>query len=120
MKRVVQIILYAIIIAFLVGFTVFLKSNPSPQLPPQINDTVVEALIPISELAIHNSSESCWVLFRGKVYDITSFLPEHPGSAQAILPYCGTINFENAFMKKHGESKIAQLLEEGELRGELE
>lgn len=42
------------------------------------------------ELAKHNSSNSCWLLISGKIYDVTSFLPDHPGEAKTILPDCGT------------------------------
>ena len=47
------------------------------------------ALTPV-ELAKHNSSASCWLLISGKIYDVTTFLPNHPGEAKTILPACGT------------------------------
>lgn len=33
--------------------------------------------------------QSCYVAFRGKVYDISSFLPDHPGGDDVILEYAG-------------------------------
>ncbi|ODV91799.1 hypothetical protein CANCADRAFT_75807 [Tortispora caseinolytica NRRL Y-17796] len=41
------------------------------------------------ELKKHNSKESCWVKIHGKVYDVTEFLPEHPGGQNIILKYSG-------------------------------
>jgi L-lactate dehydrogenase (cytochrome) len=41
------------------------------------------------EVAKHNSRESCWVIIKGKVYDVTDFLDEHPGGASIILQYGG-------------------------------
>jgi len=41
------------------------------------------------ELAKHNSSSSCWLLISGKMYDVTTFLNQHPGNAGTMLPYCG-------------------------------
>lgn len=41
------------------------------------------------ELAKHNSSKSCWLLISGKIYDVTTFLNQHPGNASTILPSCG-------------------------------
>ncbi|KAK3709853.1 hypothetical protein LTR37_010683 [Vermiconidia calcicola] len=41
------------------------------------------------EVAKHNSKESCWVIVHGKAYDVTEFLPEHPGGQQIILKYAG-------------------------------
>ncbi|PSS12257.1 hypothetical protein M430DRAFT_68523 [Amorphotheca resinae ATCC 22711] len=37
----------------------------------------------------HNSRESCWVIVHGKAYDVTEFLPEHPGGPKIILKYAG-------------------------------
>ena len=65
-------------------------------------------------LATHNKQSDCWVAYKDVVYDITSWLPRHPGSAAAIAPYCGTSDeFTAAFSKKHGTSKEAKLVNEG-------
>ncbi|KAI0852530.1 FMN-dependent dehydrogenase-domain-containing protein [Daldinia vernicosa] len=42
-----------------------------------------------AEVAKHNSKESCWVIIHGKAYDVTEFLPEHPGGMGIILKYAG-------------------------------
>jgi hypothetical protein len=41
------------------------------------------------EVAKHNNRESCWVIIHGRAYDITEFLPEHPGGPKIILKYAG-------------------------------
>lgn len=41
------------------------------------------------EVAKHNSEESCYVIVHGQVYDVTEFLPEHPGGKKIILKYAG-------------------------------
>ncbi|PBP28447.1 FMN-dependent dehydrogenase [Diplocarpon rosae] len=41
------------------------------------------------DIAKHNSRESCWVIVHGKAYDVTDFLPEHPGGSKIILKYAG-------------------------------
>ncbi|KAI9818685.1 MAG: hypothetical protein M1832_004160 [Thelocarpon impressellum] len=41
------------------------------------------------EISKHNSRESCWVIVHGKAYDVTEFLPEHPGGPKIILKYAG-------------------------------
>ncbi|TRX97610.1 hypothetical protein FHL15_001365 [Xylaria flabelliformis] len=41
------------------------------------------------EVAKHDSKESCWVVIHGKVYDVTEFMPEHPGGMKIILKYAG-------------------------------
>lgn len=42
-----------------------------------------------AQIAKHNSRESCWVIIHGKAYDVTEFLPEHPGGPKIILKYAG-------------------------------
>jgi cytochrome b involved in lipid metabolism len=76
--------------------------------------------ISASELGKHDSKSDCWVAYDGKVYDITSFLPVHPGSSAAIEPYCGTEDeFTNAFEGQHGTSQVKNLIKRGTLKGDL-
>jgi L-lactate dehydrogenase (cytochrome) len=42
-----------------------------------------------AEVAKHNSRESCWVIIHGRAYNVTEFLPEHPGGPTIILKYAG-------------------------------
>ncbi|KAK2074320.1 hypothetical protein P8C59_008537 [Phyllachora maydis] len=42
-----------------------------------------------NEVAKHNTPEDCWVIVHGKAYDVTAFLPEHPGGPKIILKYAG-------------------------------
>lgn len=50
------------------------------------------------ELALHNSLESgVWVAISGKVYDISTFLSEHPGGEDILLEAAGTDVTEDFF-----------------------
>ncbi|WP_172147651.1 MULTISPECIES: cytochrome b5 domain-containing protein [Pseudomonas] len=53
--------------------------------------TTADTLRPIGaeELATHNHRDSCWKAIDGKVYDVTSYLPEHPGDEALTLDWCG-------------------------------
>jgi L-lactate dehydrogenase (cytochrome) len=42
-----------------------------------------------AEVAKHASKDSCWVIVHGRAYDVTEFLPEHPGGMKIILKYAG-------------------------------
>ncbi|KAG6007912.1 Cytochrome b2, mitochondrial precursor [Claviceps maximensis] len=42
-----------------------------------------------SDIEKHNDEKSCWVIVHGKAYDVTDFLPEHPGGSKIILKYAG-------------------------------
>ena len=43
--------------------------------------------IPTNELQAHNSSKSCYVTIGNRVFDVTSFLDDHPGGAELILEH---------------------------------
>ncbi|KAL6302198.1 FMN-dependent dehydrogenase-domain-containing protein [Sparassis latifolia] len=43
----------------------------------------------LAEVAKHNARSSCWVIINNKVYDVTEFLPAHPGGSKIILKYAG-------------------------------
>jgi predicted heme/steroid binding protein len=42
----------------------------------------------LDEIAKHNQANDCWMAIEGQVYDVTSFIPQHPGG-RAILEGCG-------------------------------
>jgi len=43
----------------------------------------------IQEISLHNKATDCWTIVNGKVYDITSYVPRHPGGDEILLA-CGT------------------------------
>ncbi|MFH1916378.1 MAG: cytochrome b5-like heme/steroid binding domain-containing protein [Nanoarchaeota archaeon] len=89
---------------------------PGPMMPNQTNNPTIST----TDLQKHNTPSDCWVGYQDKIYDITAYLPKHPGRAAAITPYCGTAKeFENAFVKQHGTSKVAMLMRMGVHMGEF-
>jgi len=70
--------------------TLLNESNRTVDLYPKANTSTNTSLPPVEtpsgisleELAVHNTRYDCWVAYNGKVYDITTFLPVHPGSAK--------------------------------------
>ena len=40
------------------------------------------------EVSRHDREDDCWLVLGGKVYDVTAFIPFHPGGS-AILDGCG-------------------------------
>lgn len=42
----------------------------------------------MDEVVTHDSADSCWLVIQGQVYDVTSFVSNHPGG-EAILEGCG-------------------------------
>jgi len=46
-------------------------------------------VVTAAELAQHSTRADCWTAIHGVVYDVTSFLDEHPGGAKVMLKYAG-------------------------------
>ena len=61
-----------------------------------------------SQVTTHNSRTSCWMIISGNVYDVTSYLPYHPGGINAILAYCGS-DATAAFTDIHSGRAMANL-----------
>lgn len=52
----------------------------------------------LEEIRVHNMSNDTWLIIHDKVYDITSFLEEHPGGEEVLLEQAGadaTESFED-------------------------
>lgn len=45
--------------------------------------------IPPSVLKKHNKRDDAWSAFHGKVYNITSYLPFHPGGERELMRVAG-------------------------------
>jgi cytochrome b involved in lipid metabolism len=54
----------------------------------------------IDEVQQHASADDCWIVLQGKVYDITPYIPFHPGGKYQILRAKGKDATE-LFMKTH-------------------
>lgn len=52
----------------------------------------------MKEVAEHSHYESCWLVFRDKVYDVTEFMHQHPGGVDIIMENAGrdiTVTFDD-------------------------
>ncbi|KAL4574338.1 hypothetical protein LXL04_021167 [Taraxacum kok-saghyz] len=75
-------------------------------------------LFTMQEASEHNSAGDCWVVIDGKVYDVSTYLDEHPGGDDVLLQVTGkdaTDEFEDA-----GHSKTARELMESFCIGEVD
>jgi len=64
----------------------------------------------MANVAQHNNASSCWAAINGNVYDLTSWINQHPGGPERILSICGT-DGTAAFNGQHaGQSQPANIL----------
>ena len=85
------------------------KVSPSPTPSPTPTPTPAPTPAPapkpgtytMAQVAAHNSQTSCYTVVQGSVYDVTSFISQHPGGARAILSLCGR-DGTAAFEGQHG------------------
>lgn len=101
----------AVLAIFLLGGTIIIfRGEPKEQ----GNKPVELKTYPMSEVALHKDAKSCWIVVSSGVYDVTSWIKEHPGGGPAILSLCGTDATEG-FTAQHGgqsrpEEKLASFL----------
>merc|ERR1712217_790817 len=50
---------------------------------------VLTMSVSADEVAKHATDSDCWVIVGDDVYDVTKFLPDHPGGKKAIMLFAG-------------------------------
>ena len=76
------------------------SAEPTPAMPSP-KPTQAPGTFTLAQVALHNSSASCYTTINGMVYDVTAWIGRHPGGAQAILSLCGK-DGSAAFNDQHG------------------
>jgi hypothetical protein len=61
----------------------YLQNNPPTSPPDQSNSTYT-----INEVSKHNTATDCWTIIENNVYNVTSFIDQHPGGDR-ITQACG-------------------------------
>lgn len=61
----------------------------------------------LAQVATHNTASSCWAAISGNVYDLTSWISQHPGGEARILSICGK-DGTSSFMGQHGRDPQAE------------
>lgn len=99
-----------------IGLTLALLNNPIkldakfPELTPE-------------EVSKHNTKDSLWIVINGQVYDLTNFLPNHPGGQKVLLKFAGK-DATKIFVPIHPPDALTKFLPDechlGPLIGEFE
>jgi len=91
-------------------------SEPGPQ---TVAEEQTQQGITVEELVKHNSFKDCWIVYEGKVYDITD-APTHPNMPKTFWSHCGNLtSFEEAAKARHSSSSEDRVSNYGIYIGEL-
>lgn len=83
-------IFWAVIVAILAaGFLARNNPNNSISKTGLPGGGQATSTLTAQEVAKHNQPSDCWLIINNKVYDVTSYLGQHPGGSGTITPYCG-------------------------------
>lgn len=63
----------------------------------------------MSDIATHNTETSCYTAINGNVYDITKYIPYHPGGKTNIMKVCG-VDGTSVFTRKHSSDEKPNLI----------
>lgn len=58
----------------------------------------------LSEVAKHNNANDCWVVIDSKIYNLTTYIPQHPKGPEAVIRNCGK-DGTSIFDLKHSPDK---------------
>lgn len=81
------LILLAVLVLAVVGFFM-IKSMGSKSSPTPTTSAVIQKQITMTEVTQHADQNSCWMVIDNNVYDVTSYVSQHPGG-DMILSGCG-------------------------------
>lgn len=90
-------------------------STPAPAATARPEATASPAAsgsgISMADVATHSTAADCWAAINGTVYDLTSWISQHPGGAAVIESLCGT-DASAAFTTQHeGQAEPAEELQ---------
>lgn len=85
----------------------------APHAPPSAQKTAKRQFTAV-EVAKHNKANDLWVILKGKVYNVSSWVPRHPGGE---LPLLGTGGQDSTtpFLSFHNMSKVQPLMKAFEI-----
>ena len=88
--------------------TVEEDARDGASLPPSLNWHKLARVFTADEVAMHNKEDDCWIVVHGKVYDVTEFLPQHPGGKRQLLQFAGQVADEG-FDQIHDEDVLLRV-----------
>ncbi|KAA8576887.1 hypothetical protein EYC84_006927 [Monilinia fructicola] len=73
-----------------------------------------------SDVSSHNTPDSCWVCINETIYDVTEFLPNHPGGSKIVLSLAGNIDATEEFEMIHPPGTLEENLDASKIIGKID
>ncbi|XP_057838771.2 cytochrome B5-like protein isoform X2 [Cryptomeria japonica] len=105
MSMVIWLLAAALSVAFF-----FKRRNGSATRSATVNNLGTQKVYTKSEVAWHNKRTDCWIIIKDKVYDVTSYVEEHPGG-DSILAHAGDDSTEGFYGPQHA-SRVFDMVDE--------
>ncbi|KAJ6372346.1 hypothetical protein OIU76_026767 [Salix suchowensis] len=94
----------ALIFGVLLGVFILIprnsKSVKAEKTYSNVNRTKASKTFSKAEVSLHHKRTDCWIIIKDKVYDVTSYVEEHPGG-DAILAHAGDDSTDGFFGPQH-------------------
>ncbi|XP_062094448.1 cytochrome B5-like protein isoform X1 [Humulus lupulus] len=107
-------IVVAVVLALLLGAFVLIprvsKSDSTKNNQSNVKHNKRAKLYTKSQVSLHNKRTDCWIIIKDKVYDVTSYVEEHPGG-DAILAHAGDDSTEGFYGPQHA-TRVFDMIED--------
>ena len=93
-----------IVLAVVVVFVQYKNNNSGASITTPVANVDTTKTYTLADVATHKTASDCWTTVNGSVYNVTSWIKQHPGGSQTIISMCG-IDGSGAFDGQHGGQK---------------
>jgi hypothetical protein len=98
----VGLVLLGGLVAGVIALMNFMKTNDIQFIP---DNTPGDTPITVSEMALHNTAQDCWVALHGNVYDLTNYARRHPGGPSWVTQVCA-MDGTSEYARFHSKSLL--------------
>ncbi|KAI3447036.1 hypothetical protein Pfo_003701 [Paulownia fortunei] len=109
MDLLVVTVLLGLVLGLLIVIPRLRKSDHGKRVQSNISAEASKAYTK-AEVSLHNKRTDCWIIIKEKVYDVTSYVEEHPGG-DAILAHAGDDSTEGFFGPQHA-TRVFDMIED--------
>ncbi|PON39001.1 Nitrate reductase NADH dependent [Parasponia andersonii] len=109
-----MIVVVAVVLAVLLGAFILIPRHPKSGRTKNDQSNAKHSkgakVYGKTEISSHNKRTDCWIIIKDKVYDVTSYVEEHPGG-DAILSHAGDDSTEGFYGPQHA-TRVFDMIED--------